>query len=536
MAFPKITRRTIFPFLSGSSMLAALTSSRADVPPASNAATRAGIGALLYPQTNAERAASVTPTNYYCSAGNVLRYGTNTAPGTTDMSAAFQAAFDQQAKGGAAVYAPAGTYFIASVISTSSAAPFTLSGDGMGKTVIIKGGDTDCIVVTNSGSAHDQITISDLTISPGVPMSKGSALNLTCTGIIPSVTLLNVMILCGGSNVFRYGIKLHNCGEVEMSRLFVYGIGPTSMIGVSVTQSVASTVYKFIGCSFYNVAYGVTFTDATSPGIEGIQFYGCDIVGVQCGVLYTNSFGTGYFPPQLTWIGGHINASIRSLDLSIMCQIFIEGLLSYNSGNSQHIRLTNVSDVNIQGNTFVQIAGTADGIVMAMGATLHGGIIAKNMFRMGANGNAVNLNANNMKNLTISDNQRVSGSLTVNVSAGILDGTVLILNNTPRDKIDIFDTILTGAARMTLAGIRSDYCRIGAPSGATTCAVLTSRRAWDRVTLECTSNLLTLQHNANNPDGFFLAGGVNYTFPTTGGRITLEKRNGGYWTEVARAG
>jgi hypothetical protein len=536
MALSKFTRRTIFPFLSGSSMLAALTSSRADVPPASNAPTRAGIGALLFPQTIAESAAGVTPANYYYSTGNVLRYGTNATPGKTDMSAAFQAAFDQQANGGAAAYAPTGTYFIAKVISTSSAAPFTLYGDGMGKTVVIKSVDADCFVVTNSGGARNQITISDLTISPGVAMSGGSALNLTCTGIIPSVTLRNVMILCSGKSVFRYGIKLHNCGEVEMSRVFVYGVGSTPMIGISVTQSVASTVYKFIGCSIYSVACGVTFTDTTSPGIEGIQFYGCDMVGVQCGVLYTNSFGAGYFPPELTWIGGHINASIRSFDLSIMCQVIIQGLLSYNSGNFQHIRLANVADVNIQGNTFEQIAGTADGIAMAAGGMLHGGIVSKNMFRMGASGSAVNLNAANLKNLTISDNQRVSGSVTVNVSAGALDGTVLILNNTPRDAIDIFDTTLTGAASMTLAGIRSDYCRIGAPSRATTCTVLTSRRAWDRVILECTSNLLTLQHNAIDPDGFLLAGGVNYTFPATGGRITLEMRNGGYWTEVARAG
>jgi hypothetical protein len=527
MTFPNITRRRIFASVTGSSIL-----------PTSLVSTQASVGAQAYPQTPAESAAGVMPTNDNYAAGNLLRYGTNAKPGTTDMSKAFQAAFDQQAKGGAAIYAPTGTYLVTSVISTSSAAPFRLYGDGMGKTVITKGVDGDCFVVTNSGAAHNQITISDLTMSPGVAMSTASALNLTCTGIIPSITLHNVMILCGGTSVFGYGVKLHNCGEVEMSRVFIYGIGSTSMIGVSVTQSVAATVYKFIGCSIYNVAYGFTFKDTTRPGIEGVQFYGCDIVNVQCGVLFTNSFGTGYFPPQLTWIGGHINASVRSFDLSVMTQIFIEGLLSYNSGNSQHIRLSVVGDVNIQGNTFVQIGGTADGITMAAAAagTLYGGIIARNLFRMGAGGNAVNLNATNMKNLTITDNQRVSGSATVNISAGTLDGTVLILNNTPRDTIDIFDATLIGAASMTLAGIRSDYCRIGAPGGIATCTVLKSRRTWDRVILECNSNLLTLQHNATNPDGFSLAGGVNYTFPAAGGRITLEKRHGGYWTEVARDG
>jgi hypothetical protein len=529
-------RRRIFAVVTGSSIPTALTLARADVQVTSHAPTPASLGELLYPKTTSEVAARVTPANYYYSPGNVLRYGTNATPGTTDVSGAFQAALDQQAQGGAAVYAPTGTYLIASVLSASSATPFTLYGDGMGKTVIVQSVDTDCFVVNNSVSAHAQITISDLTISPGVAMSKGSALNLTCTGIIPSVTLRDVMILCGGDRAFRYGIKLHNCGEVEMNRVFIYGIGPASMVGVSVTQSAPSTVYKFVGCSIYNVAFGVTFTDATSPGIEGIQFYGCDIVGVQCGVLYTNSFGPKYFPPQFTWIGGHINATVRSFDLSIMCQVFIGGLLSYNSGDFQHIKLDDVSDFSIQGNMFMQIGGTADGISIGASGKLHGGIIAKNMFRMGARGNAVNLRSTTMTDLTISDNQRVSGSVTVNVSAGTLDGTVLILNNTPRDAIDIYDTTLTGANRMTLAGVRSDYCCVKAPTRATTCSVLTSRRAWDRVTLECASNLFTLQHNAANPDGFVLARGVDYTFPATGGRITLEKRDGGYWSEVARSG
>jgi hypothetical protein len=139
----------------------------------------------------------------------VLRYGTNTTPGTTNMSAAFQAAFDQQSVvdplhspgGGAPVYVPTGHYLITTTIATKTAAPFNLYGDGMGKTVIAKTGDSDCFVVTNSGSAFNQITISDLTITPGVAMTTGAALNLTCTGIIPSVTLRNVMVLCGGSSI-----------------------------------------------------------------------------------------------------------------------------------------------------------------------------------------------------------------------------------------------------------------------------------------------------------------------------------------------
>jgi len=48
----------------------------------------------VWHQTAAEVTASVTPTDYTYPPGNVLRYGTNTTPGTTDMTVAFQAASD----------------------------------------------------------------------------------------------------------------------------------------------------------------------------------------------------------------------------------------------------------------------------------------------------------------------------------------------------------------------------------------------------------------------------------------------------------
>lgn len=51
--------------------------------------TQADVGAALYPQTAAELAAGVTPTNYQYPPLSLQRYGTNTTPGTTDMTTAF---------------------------------------------------------------------------------------------------------------------------------------------------------------------------------------------------------------------------------------------------------------------------------------------------------------------------------------------------------------------------------------------------------------------------------------------------------------
>ena len=76
-------------------------------------ATAGAVGEVLWPQTSAESSAGVTPTNYEYEPGNVLRYGTNTTPGTTDMTTAIQAAIDSTAD----VILPYGTYYITGAIT-----------------------------------------------------------------------------------------------------------------------------------------------------------------------------------------------------------------------------------------------------------------------------------------------------------------------------------------------------------------------------------------------------------------------------------
>lgn len=61
------------------------------------------IGQILYPRSADEIAASITPVNYWYPYGYVDRYGTNTTPGTTDMSSAFNAAVQVAARVGCTV-------------------------------------------------------------------------------------------------------------------------------------------------------------------------------------------------------------------------------------------------------------------------------------------------------------------------------------------------------------------------------------------------------------------------------------------------
>jgi hypothetical protein len=60
----------------------------------SGSLTQATVGGALWPRTAAEIAAGVVPTAYQYEPGDVRRYGTNTTPGTTNMTTAIQAALD----------------------------------------------------------------------------------------------------------------------------------------------------------------------------------------------------------------------------------------------------------------------------------------------------------------------------------------------------------------------------------------------------------------------------------------------------------
>src|SRR6266702_2644844 len=74
--------------------------------------TQQGAGQLLYPQTAAEITAGVVPVNYAYVQGTVLRYGTNTTPGTTNMTTPIQNAITvMNTAGGGLVFFPDGIYY-----------------------------------------------------------------------------------------------------------------------------------------------------------------------------------------------------------------------------------------------------------------------------------------------------------------------------------------------------------------------------------------------------------------------------------------
>lgn len=134
------------------------------------------------PATAAEIAASITPVNFNYNPGNILRYGTNTTPGTTDMTAALQSIVNQWSYGGTAGYIPTGIYFQGSSVTIPATTSgkgvegitgFGLAGDGAGMSIITTSNNIENFSTTGATSSTFlyKPTFKDLAIINTYPVS-----------------------------------------------------------------------------------------------------------------------------------------------------------------------------------------------------------------------------------------------------------------------------------------------------------------------------------------------------------------------------
>lgn len=128
---------------------------------------------ILNPRSPAEIAASVTPVNYAYLAPNILRYGTNATPNTTDMTAAVQAAINANGL----CYFPAGTYRIATSVTLTDGC--MVYGDSKGFSTITSPAGVHTFMWAPAGATdRNGPSLHDLTINSDYPISIN---NLTAT-------------------------------------------------------------------------------------------------------------------------------------------------------------------------------------------------------------------------------------------------------------------------------------------------------------------------------------------------------------------
>jgi hypothetical protein len=100
-------------------------------------------GIPYYPRTPAEIAAGVTPVNYTYPPGYLYRYGTNTTPGTTDMTTAFTNAI--LANYGSVITVPDDIILVGNLYPFDGAGTSVLGTSQFGTILMVKSGTTGAI-------------------------------------------------------------------------------------------------------------------------------------------------------------------------------------------------------------------------------------------------------------------------------------------------------------------------------------------------------------------------------------------------------
>lgn len=161
--------------------------------------------------TAAEIAATVTPVNYAYAPGVVDRYGTNTTPGTTDMSAALIAAFASVGVGGEISFLPGGLYMLHANngihnILASGKTSFSVRGHN----ATIRAFSSDPVTAGNEMlylTACTDVTIEDLIVDgnrAGRGVANASCFNINIQANCQRVTFRNVRCInapCDGFEV-----------------------------------------------------------------------------------------------------------------------------------------------------------------------------------------------------------------------------------------------------------------------------------------------------------------------------------------------
>lgn len=405
--------------------------------------------------TAAELAAAVVLVNLGYSPGNVLRYGADPT-GTNPSNVALQAAANQMAYGGANIYLPTGTYSITTAITPSASSPFVMQGDGMGKSIINFNYAGNFLNVTLGANANNLVLLENFSINV-LNVATSIVFNIAGGNQLFALTIHQVLVYA--ANVAFSGVtkmfSVSNCAECSVDRLAIYGGTGTATqgFGFAVTETASATVWKFSRCSMYSIAFPFSFVGSTNPGIEGIQFQACDLTGCIQGINWTS--GNVYSSPQLTWLGGHINASGANFVLTDVAQVTIIGGLFYNTGGASSgpyafIAATNVSQFNVQGNIFQGFGVNTYGMSLTWtNLTVGGGIIANNQFAGLGSGSyafllALGSSGNNVQNLVIRNNTRsvASGAGTFSIS-GTMDSTVVIEANGPEAGLNSANAAVT---------------------------------------------------------------------------------------------
>lgn len=239
---------------------------------------------------------SLTKVSYSMITGapfNVLDFGANTIPGTTDMSVALQAAVTAAVAAGARVYMPAGTYLITDTISCPTKTMITgehrsMSGINNGTKILFQPTTLKSLFSTGpTGQFKDGYCFENLWIVGNSTSSTGNSFRaFDLIKVIKSrFTNLNIT---GFRVSFRVEASINNRFEfIQMANSYLYNIHYTGDYATTDLWEQCYITNAPIGVQTDGVNIGIRFNNCI---FETLTTYGVNIVKECYGWIFENTY------------------------------------------------------------------------------------------------------------------------------------------------------------------------------------------------------------------------------------------------------
>ncbi|MGO9039313.1 MAG: glycosyl hydrolase family 28-related protein [Steroidobacteraceae bacterium] len=377
------------------------------VPGIGNAAA---IGAALYPESTAETAASVTIVNGQIAWGNVLRYGSNTTPGSTDMTTAIQAALSQsQQATGAPAYCPPQTYLISSSLTASAA--FSLNGSSRYNTIITWSSKT---LTALEIAADASFVIQGLQFEAPASCTAGGAISITGSSTANNFSQIRD---CQFSNGWTQ-VDTISCAQFYIADNYFTGYvyagiivqnqwngddGDSTLMGNIFSNGGSSAVaiahassggLRVINNKVNGGAYGYLLNLASGVSTSVLIIVGNSFENQTTANLGFNSAGGGAVYESLQIVGNELALCPTNIEFVYGGACFSDVVISGNTiacGNGSSalnaIVVEYVSNMSISGNAFSVESGTPACIVIDGHSS---GTIGVNAFSAGFSANITN--------------------------------------------------------------------------------------------------------------------------------------------------
>jgi hypothetical protein len=380
-------------------------------PAITGSPTTNGVSIPIFPQTAAEIAVGVCNSGCILTypAGNILRYGSNIVPGTTDMRGALVNALAVSLAASIPTRIPSGLYFISSSISVTIPALQNLSifGDGSDSTALTfaAGGLTLNYSLT-SGTQTSSAHVRDISfLSNTVNTQNGLTLSLSGTAPNPANAAMSDVSNCvfrgadgyAVADVWEAGIRVISVSNINFNNdMFVGSSSNTVGIGAQLTSSSSAigVVYNFNGSVFNNLSQGMQYGNF----IQGVSVVNSNFTEDTNGIVApTGATNTD----QLLITGSQFNCAANGIllqagitDMQVSNNYFLVGV------NSTAINMISAEGLySITNNIFQRVSGStpAGSVGVSVGSASNPGPITNNMFfglAMGIVLNAASLGAN----------------------------------------------------------------------------------------------------------------------------------------------